>query len=114
MQVPEKKLLYAIIERAVLDFQGRNATDLEGRYHMRRADAWLFYWRKGDEREPFTFPWVCLHLDLCPSELTRKLRKLIQSSAKFDPYTKLGQQRVADAIEHVAESATEREVYFGS
>lgn len=110
--IAEKKLLYAIIERAVLDLQGKDANDIMGRYHMRRADAWLFYWRSGDEGEPFTFPWCCQELDVCPSELTRKLRKIVDSGAKFNPYSKLGMKRLGDAIEHQPESATEREAYF--
>jgi hypothetical protein len=55
---PERLLLLAILERAILDFVGNDVKEME------QATEWIF----GDSEElaasPFSFAWVCKELDL--------------------------------------------------
>ncbi|MCI5066390.1 hypothetical protein MRY87_11760 [bacterium] len=63
---PERNLLMAILERAILDFVGNDQRE------VRQAEEWLFEEEQGTElaqREerpiaPFSFAWVCQQLDL--------------------------------------------------
>jgi len=55
---PERNLLMAILERAILDLVGNDPKESED------AETWLF----GDLENPtyseFSFPWLCQELDL--------------------------------------------------
>jgi len=55
----ERKLLSAIVERAVRDFLGSNETEAES------AKNWFFEQNGGSSRDRrFTFSWVCEQLSL--------------------------------------------------
>lgn len=56
---PERNLLMAMLERAILDFVGNKETEIT------EAEEWLFSDKGGsDGAETFSFAWVCEHLDL--------------------------------------------------
>lgn len=56
---PEIKLLVNVMLRAIHDY-------VEGQEHSRDAEEWIMYGRYHDADVPFTFPWVCRHLDYDP------------------------------------------------
>lgn len=66
---PERRLLAALLERAILDFVGNDLPEVGA------AKEWLFDWldeeQSDEERDEhrykeFSFRWVCHHLDLNP------------------------------------------------
>ena len=82
---PERNLLMAILERAILDFVGNNLKEVE------KAENWLFDFLNGNSFEedsksaPFSFSWICQQLDLN--------RTFVAETIKAMP--KRGQNRVA-------------------
>lgn len=70
---PERRLLLAMLERAILDFVGNDSREVES-----SAD-WLFAGSGSDCVEggqPFSFEWVCEGLDLDPSRVSAFIRSL--------------------------------------
>ncbi len=66
---PERNLLLAVLERAILDFVGNEPKERE------RARQWIF----GDLDKPaeaFTFPWVCAQLDLNHFNVAGKIKAM--------------------------------------
>lgn len=55
---PERRLILAVLERAILDFVGNEQKEMD------EAGEWIFGDLKNPSLEPFTFAWVCLQLDL--------------------------------------------------
>ncbi|MCB9029560.1 MAG: hypothetical protein H6619_00780 [Deltaproteobacteria bacterium] len=55
---PERNLCLAILERAMLDFTGNDKEQSVA------AKEWIFGDLSNPQYEPFSFPWVCLQLDL--------------------------------------------------
>ena len=70
---PEKRLMLAVLEGAVSDFQ-KYATALDGRGRrlFAEADAWF---RSTATREPLDFENVCQALDLDPSFIREGLER---------------------------------------
>ena len=66
--LPELELLIAILDRAVLDYCGR-----EGELHE-KAKAWIF--TEGNFEDPFSFNSICSHLRLDPSAVIERIEKL--------------------------------------
>ncbi len=66
--LPERNLLVAMIERAVLDYFGNQAMERS------EAETWLFGLTHEDE--PFSFHWVCGQLDLDPVDITSQIQKM--------------------------------------
>jgi hypothetical protein len=66
---PERELLIAILDRAVLDFSGR-----EGELHE-KAKEWIFG-EEEYENTIFSFQAICEHLGLNPAALRRKILDL--------------------------------------
>lgn len=56
---PDKKLLVALLERALLDLRGRANKGYASVNWAREAYAWLM----DDTVAPFSFPWICIELD---------------------------------------------------
>jgi hypothetical protein len=54
---PERRLLLAILERALLDYVGNDAEQVQA------ATEWLFS-VESTVNDDFTFPWICQQLDL--------------------------------------------------
>ena len=67
-KLPERNLLVAMIERALLDYFGNQALD------RTEAATWLF--SEAQPEEPFSFHWVCGQLDLDPVDVATHLRKI--------------------------------------
>jgi len=66
--IPERELLIATLERAVLDYYGSDPLlRLE-------AEDWLF--GDADSLEPFSFDWTCDHLRLNPFALRERIKHL--------------------------------------
>jgi hypothetical protein len=66
--IPERELLIATLDRAVLDYYGTNRDVRE------EAEIWLF--GDSDPSEAFSFSWVCDHLGLEPGGLQRRIGRL--------------------------------------
>lgn len=80
---PERRLLLAILERAILDLVGNESAESEA------AQQWLFEGevdcgtesagRCDDEErvhEPFSIGWVCHHLDLNTKDILEHIRSM--------------------------------------
>jgi hypothetical protein len=80
--LPELELAQAIIERAVLDAAGSTAVGTisrkTGKQAKEAAREWLFEWTEEDEEIPFTFPWLCVHLERDPIEVSRRIWRLLE------------------------------------
>ena len=68
VQTPERKLLVALLRRAVFDYFGNRSAEKAA------AEEWLF--GDSDVRETFTFPWVCQHLDFIPTKILGRLQTI--------------------------------------
>jgi len=74
----EKLLLFAVLERAIAD-AGNCCFDLwkgepgSRRLAVERAREWILEWQEKDFDIPWTFPWVCTHMELCPYTLKNTL-----------------------------------------
>jgi hypothetical protein len=55
---PERRLLLAILERAILDYVGNDEREAT------QASEWLFGWFGTQIHDHFSFPWLCEQLDL--------------------------------------------------
>ena len=68
---PERNLLLAILERAILDFVGNDQKE------MKLAENWIFGDEGEDENsEEFSFPWICHHLDLDRVKISEIIRSM--------------------------------------
>ncbi len=65
---PERNLLAAVLARAICDAFGTAHCE---RHVVRSARQWLF--GKLTPKDPFSFAWVALHLDLDPAALQDSL-----------------------------------------
>ena len=63
---PERNLLVAMLERALLDYFGNQEIERS------EADDWLFD-ERADENDEFSFPWICAHLELDPERVRNRL-----------------------------------------
>ena len=71
---PERNLLMAILERAILDFVGNDGEAL------REAEDWIF--DLPSPAMPFTFSWICQQLDLNDAEAIAQW--LVDNGHRFD------------------------------
>lgn len=61
---PERRLLLAILERAILDFVGNDSREIQG------SSDWIFSDGDNENYEnEFSFVWVCEQLDLDPERI---------------------------------------------
>jgi hypothetical protein len=77
----ERALLYAMIERAALDATGNVGFTggVAPTVAKIAARAWISCWRDAESAPAFSFPWVCIYLDLDPYEMKSKLRALYRA-----------------------------------
>lgn len=61
----ERALLVAMLTRSILDLRSDNT--------IWKREATRFF--LSDSYEPFSYLWVCDHLDLCQKRLKREIRK---------------------------------------
>ena len=69
---PERRLLAAILERAILDFVGNDEKE------MLEAQEWIFSEIDGSEQlvGEFSFPWLCRELDLDVQSIANKIKAM--------------------------------------
>lgn len=77
---PELKLLAAVLSHAIVEAFG--TTRVDG-YTRRQAKEWLFGWelqlRANKQRyklKPWSFLWICEHLDVHPHIVTKAIKNL--------------------------------------
>ena len=66
---PERRLLLAILERAILDYVGNDPREIH------EAEEWLFG-NLDASRNQFSFHWICEQLDLDTSKIVKKIRSM--------------------------------------
>jgi len=67
---PERRLILAVLERAMLDLAGNNRKDSE------EAEAWIFNPPTETPYPEFSFPWVCEQLDLDQTEISKQIKAM--------------------------------------
>lgn len=67
---PERRLLLAILERAILDYVGNEPKEIE------EAERWLFGGLDSPSDDQFSFTWVCQQLDLDTFKIANKIRSM--------------------------------------
>lgn len=67
---PERNLLMAMLERAILDYVGNNRSEVS------EADEWLFSDEELEAPRPFSFAWLCSELDLEVSKIRRIIKQM--------------------------------------
>lgn len=67
---PERRLLLAVLERAILDFVGNEPKEIE------EAERWLFDELDHPSAGQFSFSWVCEQLDLDSCSIAKKIRAM--------------------------------------
>lgn len=67
---PERRLLLAILERAILDYVGNDPREIE------EAEQWLFGDTEHSKHEQFSFAWVCEQLDLDTPRIAEKIKNM--------------------------------------
>jgi hypothetical protein len=97
---PERRLLLAILERAILDYVGNDQREAD------QSSTWLF----GDMTEEiiaglvpggeFSFPWLCDQLDLDFIKIAEKIRQMPKrGKSRLAPWhlNKVSQEQAAKA-----------------
>jgi hypothetical protein len=64
---PERNLLAAMLRRALFDFTNGSSEEQVA------ATEWFF---DGLTHEPFSFAWVCTHLNLDPESIQKRMKTL--------------------------------------
>lgn len=72
----EKRLLAGILQRAILDAAG--ATSVITGDERKRAFQYILRWEGTFRPAPFTFPWICEHLNQDPYLVRCNLIRLIR------------------------------------
>ena len=68
---PERNLLMAILERALLDLVGNEDKQVEA------AENWFFgQEQQALKEDEFSFPWICQQLDLDLSTISEKVKSM--------------------------------------
>lgn len=68
---PERNLLMAVLERAILDFVGNDQKEAS------HAEEWLFGNEAQDKLQaPFSFSWICQQLDLDETFISRTVKAM--------------------------------------
>lgn len=68
---PERNLLVAILTRAILDFVGNEKKEIEA------AEDWIFgEITSSHPVTPYSFRWVCQHLDLDYTNIAKKIKAM--------------------------------------
>lgn len=67
---PERRLLAAILERAILDYVGNDEKE------MLEAEEWIFSEVDSHTAGEFSFPWLCRELDLDVKFIADKIKAM--------------------------------------
>lgn len=73
-KIPEKRLLFAMCERAVRDLFSSETDEQED------AKNWL---RQKDSQIAFSFPWICEVLDLNREQLLYRIMRLVEVGKNY-------------------------------
>ncbi|MDC0357739.1 hypothetical protein OAO01_02910 [Oligoflexia bacterium] len=73
---PERNLLMAILERAILDYVGNEQREVE------EAKGWLFNDLHDSAFTEFSFPWICQQLDLDLGSIVGKIKAMPKRGAR--------------------------------
>ena len=92
--LPEEKLLWAVLERGILDYIGQtNPTDAYAHHRWRaNANGWVNA-RCFDE---YSFAWICEALDLDPDTIRKRIHKLARQMLHFEPAAQGAVRKVLD------------------
>lgn len=72
--INERRLIFAIVERAVNDALGNYKIGAHDRDTIQReAEYWIF---TSQSHRPWGFIWCCHHLDVCPYRVRKALKKV--------------------------------------
>ncbi len=93
--IPELRLCYAVIRRAVLD--ATNQCSLEQK-RKREAISWLMLWIEQPDPVPFSFQWLCEAQSLNPHHVRHKLWQVIKASTDNQYRFALEPTNAIDAI----------------
>ncbi len=78
---PERNLLLAIVERAILDFVGNDQDESEA------AESWIFDEDPEASSEQFSFPWICGQLDLNYPDIIGMIKRMPKrGSSRIAPW----------------------------
>jgi hypothetical protein len=98
----EVALLYAVLERAILDRCGD--PDCYRAFHRpmsfvekRDLDRWFLAWEEEGPHPEFSFPWICEHLNLDPARVVKVLQNLI-AKPHLVKRTQIRNERVLSAV----------------
>lgn len=67
---PERRLLLAILERAILDYVGNDPREVQ------EAEEWLFNSPESGAKGQFSFTWLCEQLDLDHQRISKKIKAM--------------------------------------
>lgn len=67
---PERNLLMAILERAMLDYVGNDEKEAQA------AKDWIFGDLEESRPTEFSFPWVCGQLDLDTLKIAQRIKRM--------------------------------------
>ena len=73
---PERRLLAAMLERAILDYVGNDPREVA------EAETWIFGELSESKLREFSFPWVCQHLDLQAQEIAKIIQEMPKRGSK--------------------------------
>lgn len=73
---PELLLISSILTRAISD---ATTAFIISRKDRRAARVWICNWGSVDKAEPFSFPWVCIQLNLDPFQVRKTVLKFKNS-----------------------------------
>lgn len=69
---PERNLLMAMLERAILDYVGNNSSEINA------AKDWIF----SKDKEEYSFIWLCMELDLDPDSIAKIIKNMPKRGSK--------------------------------
>lgn len=109
--VAQLSLLLAVLNRAAMDVtSGLMYSSKE----KRDAINWITYWDTGEAPEPYSYPWICEHLNIDPARtrdliLSFKPTKQLQKGRKraFLTGRGYGMNRAAEALFGMSSDANE-------
>lgn len=73
---PERRLLLAILERAILDYVGNDEREVA------HASDWLFGSLESGAFDHFSFPWLCEQLDLDGKKIAGQIKAMPKRGAR--------------------------------
>lgn len=95
--LPEERLMWAVLERGILDYLGMTKPTDEYAHHRWRANA--RGWIDSFMDDEMSFIRVCETLDLCHVTIRKRIHKLAKTMPRFEPAAQGAVVRVLDRDE---------------